>query len=72
MHLTEKQKNNIYHLSTETLIEILDECKKRLGLVSPDEYRKIIKYSKSRTQFYKDIKAGKIKTWNGLIIIDHD
>ncbi len=34
MALTEKQKYNIQQLSIEDTIEILDECKERLGLVS--------------------------------------
>ena len=63
MSLTEKQKSNIQKLSVEDCIEILDECKERLGLVSQSEYKKIMCWNKSREQLVNDIKSGKIKSW---------
>jgi len=63
MSLTEKQKSNIQKLSVEDCLEILDECKERLGLVSQFEYKKIMCWNKSREQLVNDIKSGKIKSW---------
>ena len=61
MALTEKQKFNIQQLSVDDCIEILDECKERLGIVSQVEYIKIINYPYSRENLVQDMKKGKIK-----------
>lgn len=63
MPLTENQKTNIQKLSVEDCIEILDECKERLGLVSQIEYMQIMCWNKSRESLVNDIKSGKIKHW---------
>ena len=63
MPLTDKQKQDIYNLDSETIIEILDECKERLGLVSQTEYCEIMHWDKSRQTLVNDIKSGKIKSW---------
>ena len=63
MSLTEKQKSNIQKLSVEDCIESLDLHKKRLGLVSQSEYKKIMCWNKSREQLVNDIKSRKIKSW---------
>jgi len=63
MSLTEKQKANIQKLSIEDCIESLELHKKRLGLVSQAEYKKIMQWNKSREQLVNDIKSGKIKSW---------
>jgi len=63
MALTEKQKYNIQQLSIEDTIEILDECKERLGLVSQGDYKKITAYPYSRENLVQDMKKGKIRYW---------
>jgi DNA invertase Pin-like site-specific DNA recombinase len=57
--LTEKQRNNINKLDSETVIEILNECIERLGIVSIKEYIKITG-EKKRTVYWK-IKNNKIR-----------
>jgi hypothetical protein len=61
MPLTENQKSNIQKLSVEDCIEILYECKERLGIVSQTDYIKIVCYPYSRQQLNNDFKSGKIK-----------
>jgi tRNA (Thr-GGU) A37 N-methylase len=63
MALTENQKANIQKLSINNCIEILDECKERLGLVSQIEYIKIVAYKHTRQNLNNDLKSGKIKNW---------
>ncbi len=64
--LTEQQRNNINKLDSETVIEILNECIERLGIVSIKEYIKITG-EKKRTVYWK-IKNNKI----GYIEIDNN
>ena len=59
MKLTDNEKANIQKLDTEKCIEILHECAERLGLVTVDEYSKIMCTNK-RT-IYDHIKKGKLK-----------
>lgn len=60
MTLTEQQKQNIHSLDTDTILEIMHECAERLGIVSVDEYCKIMGHK--RRTVYKKIKDGKIKS----------
>ena len=60
--LTEEQKINLAKLDTETLIEIMHECAETLGLVSIDEYCKIL--CMKRRNVYYQVKSGKIKSVN--------
>ena len=62
MALTENQKANIQKLSVEDCIEILYECRERLGLVSQAEYKEIMCWNKSRQSLVNDLKSGKIKS----------
>ena len=57
--LTEQQRNNINKLDSETVIEILNECIERLGVVSIKEYINITG-EKKRTVYWK-IKHNKIR-----------
>lgn len=57
--LSEQQRNNINKLDSETVIEILNECIERLGIVSIKEYIKITG-EKKRTVYWK-IKNNKIR-----------
>lgn len=59
MALTEKQKQNLFLLDSDTLIELMHECAEILGVCSVDEYCKI-KYKKRRT-VYDNIKNNKVK-----------
>jgi hypothetical protein len=61
MAITEKQRNNIYNLPTEDLIDILYECIESLGVFSQVEYMKIVGYKHSRTNLNLDMDKGKIK-----------
>jgi len=61
--LTEKQKNNIYKLPDEDLVEILDICKEKLGIVLPNEYIKITAYRKTREWLQQECKSGKKKSF---------
>lgn len=60
--LTEKQIENLSKLDTDTLIQIMHECAETLGLVTVDEYCKIIG-TKRRTA-YDNIQKGRIKSIN--------
>lgn len=68
MTLTSKQKRNIQNLDVETTIELLYECKERLGIVSQSEYVKIMDYQYSRQQLNNEMKSGKVKfiNWCGV------
>ena len=60
--LTEKQKNNIYNLSFEDLIELDEIIKDSLGTMLKNDFLKIYPYS--REQLLKDCKSGKVKAKN--------
>jgi hypothetical protein len=60
MSLTEEQRNNIYHLDSETQIEILHECVEALGIVDVPTYEKVM--NERRRTIYDKIDKGKIKT----------
>ena len=60
MKLTDKQKAAINQLDAEMTTEILHECAERLGLVSVDEYSKIM-CMKKRT-IYDHIEKRLIKS----------
>lgn len=64
--LTEKQIENLSKLDPDTLIQIMHECAEVLGLVSVDEYCKIL--GVKRRTAYEHIKIGKIKS---IIINNH-
>jgi len=57
--LTDSQKQNLSNLDSDTLLEIMHECAEALGLVSVDEYCKILGMKK-RT-IYKHLNENKIK-----------
>lgn len=63
MILTEKEQRAIQNMTVEKTIEVLNECKERLGLVSQKEYKEITKYPYSRQNLVLDMKKGKIKSW---------
>jgi len=62
MGLTEKQRNNIYHLNFNTQLEIMHECAEALGLVDIKTCEKI--RGLSRRTIYDKIKKNKLKTFN--------
>jgi predicted DNA-binding transcriptional regulator AlpA len=62
MALTEKQKNNIYHLDSKTQLEIMHECAEALGLVDISEYRYAT--GEKRRTIYDKMNSGKINTFN--------
>ena len=59
MSLTAKQIGNIHHLDCDTLIEIMHECAEALGVVSVDEFSKLMNIP--RRTVYAKIKDNKIK-----------
>jgi len=61
MPLTEKQKVNIEKLDRDTIIEILDICTEKLGIMSIDQYCKL--EGITRRRFYYEKTKGKIKTF---------
>ena len=62
MMLTEKQRNNIYHLDTETQLEIMHECAEALGLVDISEYQRAT--CVKRRIIHNRMNNGKIKTFD--------
>ena len=65
----------INNLKPDDVIQILDICKEKLGLVSQEEFKKITGWNKSRQTLHDQMKSGKIKTWklgniNFIIIND--
>ena len=59
MKLTDKEITAINKLDTQKCIEILHECAERLGLVTVEEYSKIM--SSNKRTVYDHIKKGKLK-----------
>ena len=59
MKLTDKQKSAINQMDAEIATETLHECAERLGLVTVDEYAKIM--CTNRRTVYDHIQKGKIK-----------
>jgi hypothetical protein len=59
--LTEKQKNNIYNLPDEDLIEIVEIIFDKLAPVQPSTFIEIA-YKKSRQYLPKELDSGKIKS----------
>lgn len=57
MALTDKQIAAIHRLDAQTALETMHECAERLGLVTVDEYSKIM-FEGKRT-VYQAIKDGK-------------
>ena len=57
--LSSKQRANIHKLDTDTLIEIMHECAERLGVVTVDDYVKILG-AKRRTT-YASLERGAVK-----------
>lgn len=60
--LTDTQIVNIHKLDAETCIQIMHECAERLGVVSVDEYCKIMCMKKRNV--YSRIKSGSIKHYS--------
>ncbi len=58
MKLTDKQKASINQMDAEMATETLHECAERLGLVTVDEYAKIM--CSNRRTIYDHISKGKI------------
>ena len=58
--LTEKQKNNIYNLPDEDLIEIDEIIQEKLGAMLMKDFLPI--YGKSRPWLQQECKSGKIKS----------
>ena len=57
--LTKQQIHNIQNLDADTLIEIMHECAERLGVVTVDDYVKILG-AKRRTT-YANLERGALK-----------
>jgi hypothetical protein len=57
MALTDKQIAAIHKLDAQTTLDTMRECAERLGLVTVDEYSKII--GEGRRSVYNAIKDGK-------------
>jgi hypothetical protein len=57
--ITDKQKDNIYHLPADDCLEILHVCAERLGLVSIEEYEEIMQIP--RRTIYFNMDRGLIK-----------
>ena len=53
----------IDNLEADDVVQILDICKERLGLLSPQEFKDVTGWNKSRQTLHDKIKSGKIKTW---------
>jgi hypothetical protein len=53
----------IDNLDADDVVQILDICKERLGLLSQQEFKDITGWDKSRQALHDKIKSGKIKTW---------
>jgi len=58
-NLTDKQISNIHSLDADTAIEIMHECAERLGVVTVDEYCKIM--GEKRRTVYDKLKNNKLK-----------
>jgi hypothetical protein len=58
--LTEKQKNNIYNLSDEDLMEIIEIIFDKLVPIQPSTFLEF--YNKSRQYLPKELDSGKIKS----------
>jgi len=58
--LTEKQKNNIYNLPNEDLMEMVDIIFDRLAPVQPSTFLKF--YNKSRQYLPKELDSDKVKS----------
>lgn len=56
--LTYKQISNIHSLDADTAIEIMHECAERLGVVTVDDYCKIM--GEKRRTVYDKLKNNKI------------
>ena len=52
--LSEKQRNNINKLDTQTCIEIMCECAERIGLVDIETYMKAMGVSRRTTYLHMD------------------
>ena len=59
--LTEKQKNNIYNLSDEDLMEMIEVIFDKLAPVQPSTFIEIA-YKKSRQWLPNELNSGKIKS----------
>jgi hypothetical protein len=59
--LTEKQKNNIYNLPDEDLMEIIEIIFDKLAPIQPSTFVKKV-YKKSRQYLPKELDSGKIKS----------
>ena len=59
--LTEKQKNNIYNLSDEDLMEMISIIFDKLAPVQPSTFIEVA-YKKSRQYLPKELDSGKIKS----------
>lgn len=57
--LTKQQIQNIHKLDTDTLIEIMHECAERLGVVTVDDYVKVLGVKRRTT--YANLERGSIK-----------
>ena len=63
--LTEKQKNNIYNLPDEDLMEMIDIIFDKLAPVQPSTFLKF--YNKSRQYLPKELDSDKIKSMKLLM-----
>ena len=57
--LTKEQIRNIHKLDADTCIEIMHECAERLGVVTVDDYVKIL--AVKRRTAYSNIERGAVK-----------
>ena len=57
--LTKQQIQNIHKLDTDTLIEIMHECAERLGVVTVDDYVKVLGVKRRTT--YASLERGAVK-----------
>ena len=60
--LTEKQKNNIYHLPNSDLIEMLEIIQEKLGIMSRKEFMSVSGYQRTKSNLSIDIKKGRVKS----------
>ena len=65
----------IDNMEADDVVQILDICKERLGLLSQQEFKDVTGWDKSRQALHDQMKSGKIKTYkigntNYIIIND--
>lgn len=63
MPLTEKQKNDLRKLETDTWLEILDLGKEVLGIVSQRQYKEVMGWKFSREYLNQCLSSGKIRSF---------